>query len=55
MPAVRALVAVWPAMRVPGCQIAGDVGRAMRTTKILSQKGCCEPANCDWEALGKFS
>ena len=36
MPAIRTLAAVWPAMRAPArCQIASDVGRAMRTTKIL--------------------
>ena len=38
MPAIRTLAAVWPAMRAPGCQIASDVGRAMRTTKFLTEK-----------------
>ena len=30
MPAIRTPAAVWPAMRAPRCQIAGDSGRAMR-------------------------
>ena len=33
MPAIRTLAGVWLAMRVPGCQIASDMGRAMRATK----------------------
>ena len=34
---IRTLAVLWPAMLLPAMQIASDVGRVMRTTKIESR------------------
>ena len=41
MPAIRTLVAVWPAMRATACnaKIASNSGRAMRATKMCNPLG----------------